>query len=656
VTGNQSVTAVDAGTLSGKILAGIAAGVLVVIACVWYWHFHKTAKLTDKDTIVLADFTNSTGDPVFDETLRQGLAVQLEQSPFLSLVSDQRIHEVLRLMNQGAETRLTPNVARQVCERTGSAAILEGSISRLGTEYVIGLRATNCRTGDILDQQQVQVARKEDVLSGLSQAASEFRRRIGESLKTVEKYDTPLSEATTSSLEALRAYSAASRSFHGSSEAVTSLKRAIEIDPNFAMAHALLGRMYSDIGESALSAESTRRAHELRDRASDKENFFINASYYMQVTGNIERARETCEVWAREFPRAYEPHGLLSGIVYPALGSFENAAAEANLSTRLDPKFAFGYSNRALSLVYLGRLNDAEAVLQLAADQGLAIPEYDVLRYDIAFLRHDASALQRIRVSAVGKPGLEDWISSHEAMVLAHRGKLAESAEAFQRARDLALRAGQSERAAVYLTQQALTQVWFGNQAGAEQLASQALALSKGRDVQFGTGFALILAGKPSQAQELANDLDNRFPEDTIVQTRYVPAIRALLALNEHKAARAINLLQKSIPYEFGNPGNSFFGTFGNLYPAYARGQAYLALNKPTEAAAEFSKIASHPGIVGGDPVGVLSRVQLCRAQSLSGDKDKARASYQDFLTLWKDADPDISILKQAKAEYAKLQ
>ena len=633
----------------------LVAVAVVVLAAGTYSYLHREHKLTDKDTVVLADFANSTGDPVFDETLRQGLAVQLEQSPFLSLVSDQRIQEVLRLMNQHADTRLTPDVARQVCERTGSAAVLEGSISSIGSHYALGLRATNCRTGDILDQQQVQVARKEDVLNGLSQAAREFRRRTGESLKSVGKYDTPLSEATTSSLEALRAYSAASRS-HGSSDAASSLQRAIEIDPTFAMAYALLGRMYSDTGELALSAESTRRAYELRDRTSDKEKFFITASYDMQVTGNMERARETCEVWAREFPRAFEPHGFLSGIVYPALGSFENAADEASTATRLASNFVFGYSNRALSLVYLGRLSEAETVLQLAADQGLVIPEYDVLRYDIAFLRNDASALQRIRDFAMGKPGLEDWISGHEGMVLAHRGKLAESTVAFQRASNLALRAGQSERAAVYVTEQALTQAWFGNHGAARQVAPKALAISKGRDVQFGVSFTLILAGLPSQAQELANDLEKRFPEDTIVQTRYVPTLRALLALNDHKPARAIDLLQTSLPYEFGNPGNSFFGIFGNLYPAYARGQAYLALNKPTEASAEFQKIVSHPGLVGGDPVGILSRLQLCRIHFLSGDKDKARAAYQDFLNLWKDADADTPIYKQAKAEYAKLQ
>jgi eukaryotic-like serine/threonine-protein kinase len=621
-----------------------------------YYRSHQAKKLTEKDTLVLADFTNSTGDPVFDETLRQGLAVQLEQSPFLSLVSDQRIQEVLRLMNRHVDTRLTRDVARQVCERTGSAAVLEGSISSLGSHYVLGLRATNCRTGDILDQQQVQVARKEDVLNGLSQTAREFRRWTGESLKSVEKYDTPLSEATTSSLEALRAYSAAFRTFHGSSDAVSSLKRGVEIDPTFAMAYAMLGRMYSDTGELALSAENTRRAYELRDRTSDKEKFFITASYDMQVTGNMERARETCEVWAREFPRACEPHGFLSGIVYPALGSFEKAADEASTATRLCSNFPFGYSNRALSLVYLGRLNKAETVVQLAADQGLVMPEYDVLRYDIAFLKNDASALQRIRDSAVGKPGLEDWIFSHEGMVLAHHGKLAEATVAFQRATDLALRAGQSERAAVYLAEQALTQAWFGNHDAARQLAPKALAISKGRDVQFGVSFTLVLAGLPSQAQELANDLEKRFPEDTIVQTRYVPTLRALLALNDHKPARAIDLLQTSLPYEFGNPGNSFFGTFGNLYPAYARGQAYLALNKPAEAEAEFQKIVSHPGIVGGDPVGILSRLQLCRIHLLSGDKDKARAAYQDLLSLWKDADSDIPILKQAKDESAKLQ
>src|SRR6516162_1281887 len=374
-----------------------------LIAPAWavagYFYFHRTHRLTEKDTIVLADFTNQTGDSVFDGTLRQGMAVQLEQSPFLSLISEERIHQMLRLMGQPADTRLTPEIAREICERTASAAALDGSIASLGSQYALGLRAEDCHTGDVLAEEQVQVARKEDVLNALSQIARKFRTRVGESLTTVKKHDTPLAEATTPSLEALKAYSAGWNVSYstGSAAAVPFLKRAIEIDPNFASAYAALGRMYGDIGETVLSAENTGKAYQLRERASDQEKFFISLSYDLQVTGNLEKGQQTCALWVQAYPRAWVPHGLLSGDIYPATGKREESVEEAKIALDIDPGFSIGYINLAMGYMALERLDEAENTLQRASERKLEIPDFFVLRYVIAFLKGD-------KVGMGGKP------------------------------------------------------------------------------------------------------------------------------------------------------------------------------------------------------------------------------------------------------------
>ena len=386
---------------------------MILAVSSFYFSAHRTPKLTDKDTIVLADFTNTTGDPVFDETLRQGLAVQLQQSPFLSLVSDERIRKTLGLMGQRADVRLTPQLAQDLCARTGSAAVLEGSIVSLGNQYVLGLRAKDCRTGDALDVEQAQAARKEDVLNVLSQLAKTFRTRVGESLATVEKHSTPLPEATTPSLDALKAFSGGWNVFSsgtGLPAAVPLFKRAIEIDPQFAMAHAALGIVYGFIGESALSAESNSKAYQLRDRASDAEKFFIAATYDMQVTGNLERAQQTCEAWTQTYPREMGPHGFLAAAIYPIFGAYDKAVERARSVIALDPDFPIGYYQLAFNLTYLDRLTEASDALQRAADRKLDIPPFLVQRYDIAFLRGDKAGMEREAALAVGNPDVEDWI------------------------------------------------------------------------------------------------------------------------------------------------------------------------------------------------------------------------------------------------------
>jgi eukaryotic-like serine/threonine-protein kinase len=626
-----------------------------------YFNLRRTPKLTEKDTIVLADFSNTTGDSVFDGTLRQGLAVQLEQSPFLSLISDERIQQMLKLMAKPADARLTPEVAREICERTASAAVLNGSVASLGSQYVLGLRAEDCRTGDVLAEEQVQAARKEDVLNALGQIASKFRTRVGESLTTVKKHDTPLAEATTPSLEALKAYSAGWKAVFstGSAAAVPFFSRAIEIDPNFASAYAAVGRMYGDIGESALSAKNTSKAYELRDRGSDQEKFFITLSYDLQVTGNLEKGQQTCALWVQAYPRALIPHGLLSGDIYMAMGKREESVEEGKTAVSIDPDFSIGYVNLAASYMALERLDEAENTLQRASDRKLEIPDFFVLRYVIAFLKGDKVGMEREAALARERSGTDDWMSNSEGFVLAYSGHLEAARKLSQLAADLARKTERPDTQALYEADAAVREALFGNVSTARQRAVRALELSKSRDVAYGVGFALALTGDSSRSRGLTEDLSRRLPEDTRVQFTYAPTIRALLASNDSQPPKAVELLQTTIPYELGSPttgGSEFLLGAGNLYPAYVRGLAYLAAHQGAAAAGEFQKILDHRGIVISDPVGALAHLQLGRAYALSGDKTKAKSAYQDFLTLWKDADPDIPILKEAKAEYPKLK
>ncbi|MCU1263088.1 MAG: serine/threonine protein kinase with repeat [Bryobacterales bacterium] len=637
-----------------KVLPSIVAAVVATFAAAY---FHRAPKLTDKDTIVLAEFTNKTGDPVFDETLRQGLTVQLQQSPFLSLISDERIQQTLRLMSQQPNARLTPEFAREVCERTGGAAVMEGTIASLGSQYVLSLRVKNCHTGDVLDDELAQAARKEDVLNALSQIARRFRTRVGESLATVQKHSTPLAEATTPSLEALKAFSMGWK-VHvstGHAAALPLFKRATEIDPKFATAYAWLGRMYSAVGESGLSLETTRRAWQLRDRASDHERFYIDFSYYKLVTGDLEKAIQTCELWGQTYPRDMLPHGFLGSSASTALGKFDKAAEENKKAIQLDPDHPFLYSNLAASYVYRDRLAEAQGTLQQASERKLEIPDFLALRYQIAFLKDDKAEMERVAALGQEMSELEDWICDQEASVLAYTGHLQQARRQSRRAVDLARQAGHQEKAAQHEAGAAVREVLFGYARNARQSAMSALDLSRGRDA-YGAALALALSGDSSRPQTFVDDLKTRLPEDTCVRFSYVPALRAVLALNRHEPSKAIELLQAAAPLELGWLGSGSAGFVGSLYPIYVRGEAYLRTHQGAEAAAEFQKILDHRGIVVSDPIGALARLQLGRALAMSGDRTKAKAAYQDFLTLWRDADPDIPILKQAKAEYARLQ
>jgi len=633
-----------------------AAAVVLALAVAGYFYLHRAPKLTDRDTLVLADFTNTTGDPVFDGTLRRGLAVELEQSPFLSLVSDQRIQGTLGRMSQPADARLTPELARDICVRTGSAAVLEGSIAALGSQYVLGLRAKNCRTGEVLDDELAQAAKKEDVLNALSQIARKFRTRAGEALSTVEKHAAPLEEATTPSLEALKAYSTGWRvqSTTGYVGSVPFFKRAVEIDPKFAAAYAFLGRAYGDMGESALSAENTTKAYQLRDRATDAEKFFITATYEQQVTGNLGKAAKAYELWGQTYPREIRAPSLLSGAIYPVFGKYEKSIDAAKQSMAIDPGFPYPYVNLATDYQQLERYQEAEGVYRAAAEHKVDVSDLLIQHYDLKFLLGDNAQMEQLAAQSQ-KYGVEDLMSHHAALAVAYSGHLQQARTMSKKAIDLAEKTSGKEPAALYQAAAAIREALFGNVAQARRGAMVALELSKGRDVEYGAAFALALTGDSAGTEALANDLDKRFPEDTSVRSSYLPVLRALVATIGREPAKAIEALQAAAPYELGVPLSWFNGTFGQLYPVYVRGQAYLAARQGSQAAAEFQKILDHRGIVASDPIGAVARFELGRALVSSGDKTEAKAAYQDFLKLWKDADPDIPILQQAKAEYARL-
>jgi tetratricopeptide (TPR) repeat protein len=638
----------------GVLLAG--AAVVLAAAVGVYWVGHRTPKLTNRDTIVLADFVNTTDDPVFDGTLLQGLAIQLQQSPFLSLVSEERIHKTLKLMNQPADARLTADLAREICQRTGGAAVLDGSIKSLGTQFVLGLRARNCRSGDVLYEEQVQAGKKEEVLSALSRIASKFRTTVGESLSAVKEHDTPLPEATTPSLDALKAYSSASKVHlaSGGAPALPLYRRAIEIDPGFAMAYADLGHAYGEIGESDLSAESTRRAYELRNRASDAEKFYISASYDFRVTGNLENGQKTCELWAQTYPRDALPYGFLSSML-GIIGKNEKAVEASTKSLELDPESVFTYGMLTISNLACGRIEEAESVMRRAADRKLEDVVFPFIRFDIAFLRGVKAGMDREIERARGVPGLEDLMADKEAFVMAYYGHLQQARKQTQHSSDLAEQAGQKESSALYAAGAAVRESFYGNAAMARKSAAAALGISKDREVIYAAALAYARSGNEPESQTLAKDLEQRFGEDTSVRFNYLPVLRAVYAMNHGEPEKAIESLRIASAQEWATPRAAIHGFFGALYPVYMRGEAFLKAHQGPQAATEFQKIIDHPFLVFSDCIAALARLQLGKAYVMSGDLAKAKAAYGDFLTLWKDADREIPVYIQAKAEFAKL-
>jgi serine/threonine protein kinase/Tfp pilus assembly protein PilF len=658
-----------------KLTAASALLAILLIVAAWYYTARPAHALNRTDTIVLAEFANKTGDPIFDDTLRQGLAAQLQQSPFLSLVSEQRIQQTLRLMGQPPGAKLSPAIIGDLCQRAGSKVYLSGSISNLGSQYVIGVNAVNCQTGDYLAQEQVSANGKENVLKALGEASTKLREKLGESLKTVQKLDTPIEQATTPSLEALQAYSLGRMTMQGKGDyinAVPLLKRSIELDPKFAMAHAMLGTAYHNLGEKKLSAESTSKAFDLRSRVSEWEKFYIESHYHHFVTGDMEKARQTYELWAQIYPREQVPRTNL-GVIYETLGQHEKSLTEFREGLRLGPD-GLNFGDVAAAFIRLNRFDEARTVADEALSKNLDSADLRIYLYQLAFLKNDSANMAKQVSWASGKPGKENVMLYLEASTAAYSGKLAAAREFSRQAATSADRAGEKEMEAGCEAAAALWEALYGNAQEARQHAAATLAKSNGRDAQYIAALALSVIGDSARAQALAEDLLKRFLDDTVVRFNYLPALHAQLFLNAPErssdrsqerspdrsqdrspdnAAKAVQALAVAAPYELGAAGNSTFWT--NLYPVYVRGQAFLASRQGAPAAAEFQKIVDWHGVVANEPIGALAHLGLARSYALMGDTAKSRAAYTAFLTLWKDADPNIPILNQATTEYAKL-
>jgi eukaryotic-like serine/threonine-protein kinase len=640
-------------------LVSVAAIVLIGLALGWRLFFpHKAQALTDKDTIVLADFTNTTSDPVFDGTLRQGLSVQLEQSPFLSIVSDQQNQQTLNLMGQPADAKLTPAIALEICQRTGSAAVLDGAIAKIGTPYLLTLKAINCESGKTLASTEAQASDESHVLEALGKVSTDLRNKLGESLSTIQKFNTPLEQATTPSLEALKAYSSGIQATgtKGTSAAIPFFKRAIELDPNFAVAYAYLGILASDALEPSLSVDYRTKAYELRDRTSDAERYWVTAAYHKGVTGNIPKAIEACDLWIEAYPRAYFPPGYLGGAVLPIVGQYERAVEESTQAIRLRPDYPFPYDFRIRAYIALNRFDEAKATYAQVLEHKMHAPYFDSVMYYLAFAQNDTAAMaQRVAKLEALPTRWNHTVLNMEGDTAAYSGHLKEAREFSRRAIDRAQRAGEKDAPALYSGTSALREAWFGNTGEARQRATAALKLSTGRDLQYFAALAFAYTRDDARAKALADDLDKSFPEDTIVQFNYLPSVRGRLALNKGDASGAIQGLGVAIPYELGAT-RAIDLDWTAMFPVFVRGEAYLVAHQGSEAATEFQKILDHRGLVLNLPIGALAHLGLGRAYVLQGDTVKAKAAYQDFFTLWKDADPDIPVLQQAKADYAKLQ
>ena len=656
-----------AGKKLWKIL--ILAAVVVIAALVaggLYFRSSHAAPLTEKDTIVLADFTNTTGDEVFDGTLKQALAVDLGQSPFLNILSEDKVRQTLQEMTRSPGERLTQDLAREVCQRAGSKAYVAGSIAALGAQYVIGLEALNCASGDVLAREQMTAAGKEQVLPSLGHSAAKLRNEVGESLSSVQKFDVPLEQATTNSLGALKAYTLGvkTRREKGEAEAIPFFKRAIELDPNFASSYAFLAVDYINLNQPHLGADYLKKAFDLRDRVTEPEKFRITWLYYQNVTGELEKANQTAELWIQVYPRDYFPYIFL-GVDYMVLGQYEKAATVTREAPRLDPNNVIPYLNLGQIYLALNRFDEARAITDEAFGRKLDGIPLHLNLYALAFLQSNEAAMKQQADWAIEKAGAEDQMFSLESDTEAWSGRLGKARELSRQAVESARRNDEQEAAALWQANAALREALFGNAEAARKNAAAAVALAPGSHfAEEQAALAYALASDAAHAQSLADDLAKRFPQDTVVQSVWLPTIRAQIETGRKNAARSIELLHAAAPYELGMLSTSAANSC--LYPVYVRAEAYLSAQQGASAAAEFQKILDHRGLLWNCATGPLARLGLARAYALQAqsaqgaDADaaraKARTGYQDFLALWKDADPDIPILKEAKAEYAKLQ
>ena len=637
-----------------KIMVPIA--VVVVAALIGgglYFRSRRATPLTEKDTVVLADFDNKTGDAVFDDTLKQALAVDLEQSPFLSILSDRRMEETLRLMGRSPKDHVTRDLAQELCLRTGSKAFLLGSISNLAGQYVVSVDAIGCSSGDTLAKHAEQASSKLEVLKAVDRAAASLRKSLGESLASVQAFEVPV-EATTASLEALKAFSmgVVTTRTQGDAAAIPFYKHALELDTNFAAAYASLGLSYGNLNQANMAAENLKKAYALRDKVSEREKYRISSMYYTSVTGELEEATQAYELWSKSYPHDAVPVGNL-GDIAAKLGQYDKAIALTEEAVRIDPNVVVSYANLAADLLALNRPDEAKKLLVQAQERKLDGDYLHQEMYYQAFLQSDTAEMERQLSWAAGKPGAEDLLLSFQSDTEAYYGRL-KSAQVFtRRAIGSAVRADSKETAAMWQANASLREAEFGNFANARQAASDALALSSGRDVRLFAAIAYARIGESARSKTMIAELEKNYPSDTLMKVYWLPTLKGALELSTNHPEQALVFLEAALPYELGQPPQLQVGT---MYPVYLRAQAQLAIHNGAAAAAEFQKFLDHRGVILNFPLGTLARLGLARAYALQGNAAKARVSYQDFFTLWKDADPDIPILKEAKAEYAKLQ
>jgi len=649
----QPVIAEKPFTPPWRIVGFLAVLIVTLVAGGLYWRSQRMVKLTDKDTIVLADFENKTGDPVFDDTLKQALAIQLEQSPFLNVLSDQKVNETLKLMNRNPGDHITPDTAREICQRTNSKASLIGSIVAVGSHYLIGLKAVNCQTGDSLGSAEVEAESREKTINALSEVANTLRSKLGESLASMQLHNKPLDEATTSSLEALQAFTQGIRTAQEQSDqnALPYLQRAVELDANFARAYTALGASYMNLEQPSLAIPNYKKAFDLRDRVSERERFYVEGMYYLNATGELNKAAQVFTEYAQAYPNDADAPAYL-GLTLYQLGQWEKSATACRESLRINPDNGVVASVLIADYLCLNRLDDAKAVYEQGKARKLENLFPDSVMYVLAFAEGDTAGMRRYFDAAMGKAGFEDILLTMQSDVEAYYGRQAKAREFSKRAAEMAKRNDAKETAALWLAYAALHEAEFGNDREASQQAQTALSVAPGRDVRVLAGMAMARAGYDSEANKLADRLNEDFPLDTTVQVYVLPSMRAMLAVNHEDGEQALKLLEATSGYESACP-EAFLYTQPPLYPVYLRGQAYLKAGEGQLAIAEFQKLVA---VRYSYILGALARLQLGRAYVMGGDKNKAKIAYQDFLTLWKDADPDIPILKQAKGEYAKLQ
>jgi DNA-binding winged helix-turn-helix (wHTH) protein/tetratricopeptide (TPR) repeat protein len=645
-----SPTPTQAGLPWGTLIPVLLVAVLSAGAA--YYRWHRAKPLTDKDTILLSDFANRTGDPVFDDTLKQGLAVQLDQSPFLQQVSDAKVTATLRFMGRPVSDHLSPETTREVCVRVGGTAMVTGSIDAMGSQYVIGLKGLNCSTGEVLGETQEQAAGKENVLQALDAAAVALRRKLGESLNSVRKYATPVEEATTPSLEALKAYSLARKEkfAHGDSASLAFYNRAIELDPNFAVAYQGRSAAYRNLNELDRARTDERRAYDLRLGVSDRERFSIEAAYYLIWTGELEKAAQTYVLWRQSYPRDYVPCTNL-GFIYVSLGNLDKALDQAREALQMQPNDGGSYSNLGGEYQNLNRLDEAEAVYQQAMERKVEGPYLLVNLYALAFLKGDTLTMAKSAMDAAGRPGVEDLLLAAKADTDAWHGKFKNAHGLTQQAMDSALRNEAKETAAAYQALAALREVAAGDRTPGVADARGAIKLGPSRDVRAMAALAMAEAGDATDAAKLEAELNRDFPLDTLVQRYWLPSIRAALALGRKDPTAALEELTKASNLDFSEPA----GVTVYLVPPYLRGRAYLMLRDGTAARAEFQKFIDHYGMVGNFPWGALSRLGIARAYVAEGNPTEAKAAYREFLELWNNADPDVPVYKEAKIEFLGL-